>query len=77
MIGWWLKHSLLLIGFTVVLYGLGAWLALIRFPLKILLMLVMIEMTPLGAVAGWILLKLVHLFSLALSLLRQNHLKMM
>lgn len=51
---------------TAGLYGLGrigAVFGFIRFPFKILLMLWVIEATPLGALAGWLMLKAGRLLS--------------
>jgi len=51
---------------TAGLYGLGrigAVFDFIRFPFKILLMLWVIEATPLGAAVGWIMLKTARLLS--------------
>lgn len=53
-------------GLTGGLYGLGqlgASFEFIRFPFKILLMLWAIETTPLGAFAGWLMLKTARLLS--------------
>ena len=65
IMAWWFKHSLLIMAFTIGLYGLGqlgAMFELVQFPFKILLMLLMIEITPLGAVAGWVLRRLINFF---------------
>jgi len=66
VLAWWFKHTLLIMAFTTGLYVLGQFgglFAFLRFHFKILLMLLIIETTPLGAVAGWLLRQLAHLFS--------------
>ena len=63
IIAWWLKHSLLIMAVTIGFYLLGqigAVFEFIRVPFKILLMLLMIEATPLGAVVGWAASKTMH-----------------
>ncbi len=58
---WWLKHTALIIAFTCSLFmlgRLGGFFEPLQFPVKILMMLLIIEMTPLGAVAGWLLAKI-------------------
>lgn len=63
-LAWWIKHSLVLMAVTLALYGLGQMEILFdarQFPLKILMMLCVIEATPVGAVAGWLVLKLLLL----------------
>ena len=60
----WLKYSALLMAATVGLYLLGQssnWFEAIRFPFKILLMLLMIEASPIGAIVGWIVTRVVLL----------------
>ena len=74
--GWWLKHSLVIMAVTCGLYGLGQAGCIFEaghFPFKILLMLLIIEVTPLGAVAGWLVVKMAHFFSFLLHKFSRPH----
>jgi|GEM_PF-2649151 len=76
IIVWWLKHSLVIMAVTCGLYGLGQTGCVFeagRFPFKILLMLLVIEATPLGAMAGWLVVKTVHFFSFLLHKFSRSH----
>lgn len=76
LMAWWFKHSLIIMAVTGGLYGLGQSGFIFearRFPLKILLMLLVIEATPLGALAGWAVVKGTRFFSLLFNKLSQSH----
>ncbi|MCG3119874.1 MAG: hypothetical protein ALAOOOJD_02411 [bacterium] len=76
LMAWWAKHSFIIMAITGGFYGLGQSGFIFdarHFPLKILLMLLVIEATPLGALAGWAVVKVTHFSFLLFNKLSQSY----